>query len=224
MAFTRGLQGDDPRYWKAAALLKHFLANSNEDGRESSSSNFDERLWREYYAKAFEMGVRQGGARAMMAAYNAVNGVPAHVHPMLREIVVKEWGMDGILCTDGGGLALLVRAHKAYPDLPEAAAACIKAGINHFLDRHKPAVTEALSAAFSRKPTSTRRCAGSSASRSASARSTRPNASRTRRSARRTTPSPGASRRRARSCARRRASRSCCSRTRRACCRSSAAR
>jgi beta-glucosidase len=145
VAFTRGLQGDDPRYWKAAALLKHFLANSNEDGRESSSSNFDERLWREYYAKAFEMGVRQGGARAMMAAYNAVNGVPAHVHPMLREIVVKEWGMDGILCTDGGGLALLVRAHKAYPDLPTAAAACIKAGINHFLDRHKPAVTEALS-------------------------------------------------------------------------------
>ncbi len=145
VAFTRGLQGDDPRYWKAAALLKHFLANSNEDGRESSSSNFDERLWREYYAKAFEMGVREGGARAMMAAYNAVNGVPAHVHPMLREIVVKEWGMDGILCTDGGGLALLVRAHKAYPDLPTAAAACIKAGINHFLDRHKPAVTEALS-------------------------------------------------------------------------------
>ena len=144
VAFTRGLQGDDPRYWKAAALLKHFLANSNEDGRESSSSNFDERLFREYYAKAFEMGVRQGGARAMMAAYNAVNGVPAHVHPMLRDVVVKEWGMDGILCTDGGGLRLLMTAHKAFPDLPEAAAACIKAGINHFLDRHKPAVTEAL--------------------------------------------------------------------------------
>ena len=33
-AFTRGLQGDDPRYWKTAALLKHFLANSNEDARE----------------------------------------------------------------------------------------------------------------------------------------------------------------------------------------------
>ncbi len=38
-----------------------------------------------------------------------------------------------------------MRAHKAFPDLPTAAAACIKAGINHFLDRHKPAVTEALS-------------------------------------------------------------------------------
>jgi beta-glucosidase len=143
-AFVRGLQGDDPRYWKTAALLKHFLANSNEDGRTSSSSNFDERLWREYYAKGFEMAVRRGGARALMAAYNAVNGTPAHVHPMLRDIVMKEWGLDGIVCTDGGGLRLLVSDHKAFPDLPAAAAACIKAGINHFLDRHKDAVSEAL--------------------------------------------------------------------------------
>jgi beta-glucosidase len=144
VAFTRGLQGDDPRYWKTAALLKHFLANSNEDGRDNSSSDFDERLWREYYAKPFEMAVREGGSRALMAAYNAVNGVPAHVHPMLREIVVREWGQDGILCTDGGGLRLLMTAHKAFPDLPAAAAACVKAGINHFLDRHKQPVTEAL--------------------------------------------------------------------------------
>jgi beta-glucosidase len=143
-AFTRGLQGDDPRYWKTAALLKHFLANSNEDGRTRSSSDFDERLWREYYAKPFEMAVRAGGSRAMMAAYNAVNGTPAHVHPTLRDVVMKEWGLDGILCTDGGGLRLLVTDHKAFPDLPAAAAACMKAGINHFLDRHKEAVTEAL--------------------------------------------------------------------------------
>jgi beta-glucosidase len=143
-AFTRGLQGDDPRYWKTAALLKHFLANSNEDGRTSSSSNFDERLWREYYAKPFEMAVRESGARAMMAAYNAVNGTPAHVHPMLRQIVMREWGLDGIICTDGGGLRLLVTDHKAFPDLPAAAAACVEAGINFFLDRHKEAVTEAV--------------------------------------------------------------------------------
>ncbi len=144
-AFTRGLQGDDPLHWKTAALLKHFLANSNENGRSSSSSNFDERLWREYYAWPFERAVRDGGSRALMAAYNAVNGTPAHVHPMLRQIVVGEWGVDGIVCTDGGGLRLLVSDHKAFPDLPAAAAACLKAGINFFLDRHKEAVTEALS-------------------------------------------------------------------------------
>jgi len=143
-AFTRGLQGDDPRYWTTASLLKHFLANSNEDLRTSSSSDFDERLWREYYAKPFEMAVREGGSRALMAAYNAVNGTPAHVHPMLRDIVMKEWGVDGIICTDGSGLRLLVTDHKAFPDLATAAAASIKAGINHFLDQHKEPVTEAV--------------------------------------------------------------------------------
>ena len=143
-AFTRGLQGDHPRHWTTAALVKHFLANSNEDGRNSSSSDFDERLWREYYAWPFERAVRDGGSRALMAAYNAVNGTPAHVHPMLRQIVMGEWGLDGIICTDGGGLRLLVTDHKAFPDLPVAAAACVKAGINHFLDPQKAPVTEAV--------------------------------------------------------------------------------
>jgi beta-glucosidase len=80
----------------------------------------------------------------MMAAYNAVNGTPAHVHPMLRDIVMGEWGLDGIICTDGGGLGLLVSAHAAFPDLPTAAAACIDAGINNFLDRYQEPVAQAL--------------------------------------------------------------------------------
>lgn len=143
-AFVEGLHGDDSRYWKTASLLKHFLANSNEDLRFSSSSDLDERLWREYYAKGFEVPIVKGGANAMMAAYNSVNGTPAHVHPMLRDIVMGEWGLDGIICTDGGGLRLLVTEHKAFPDLATAAAACVKAGINNFLDRHTEAVNEAL--------------------------------------------------------------------------------
>jgi len=134
-AFARGLAGDDPRYLKATSLLKHFLANSNEDGRFHSSSDFDERLWREYYAKTFEMAVRDGGARSMMTAYNAWNGTPCHIHPMLREIVMGEWGLDGIICTDGGGLSHLVNEHKVFPDIATATAACLKAGINLFLDR-----------------------------------------------------------------------------------------
>ncbi len=51
VAFTKGLQGDDPKYWQSAALLKHFLGNSNEDFRTSSSSNFDQRLFWEYYSE-----------------------------------------------------------------------------------------------------------------------------------------------------------------------------
>ncbi len=45
---VKGLQGDDPKYWRSASLLKHFLANNNEEGRIFTSSDFDERLFREY--------------------------------------------------------------------------------------------------------------------------------------------------------------------------------
>ncbi|WP_221032671.1 glycoside hydrolase family 3 C-terminal domain-containing protein [Actomonas aquatica] len=134
-AFARGLRGDDPRYLKATCLLKHFLANSNENGRFHTSSDFDERLWREYYAKAFHLAIRDGGARSMMLAYNAHNGTPCHLHPMVRDIVIGEWGLDGTICSDGGAVTHLVNSHQAFPSLTEASAAVIKAGVNHFLDR-----------------------------------------------------------------------------------------
>jgi beta-glucosidase len=142
-AFVRGLQGDHERYWQAASLMKHFLANSNEDERDRSSSSFDERLFREYYSVAFRKGI-EAGSRAFMAAYNSYNGVPCHVHPMLEQIARAEWGQDGIICTDGGGFKLLVNSHRYYPDLAHAAAAVLHAGINQFLDDFKGSVEAAL--------------------------------------------------------------------------------
>ena len=115
VAAIRGLQGDDPKYWQAASLLKHLLANSNEVGREHTSSDFDERQLREYYSVPFRMGVTEGRSNAFMAAYNRVNGIPCTVHPFLRAMTMKEWGLDGIICTDGGALGLLVTAHKVLP-------------------------------------------------------------------------------------------------------------
>ncbi|HEV8513661.1 MAG TPA: glycoside hydrolase family 3 N-terminal domain-containing protein, partial [Cyclobacteriaceae bacterium] len=144
VAYVKGLQGNDPKYWKTASLMKHFLANSNENNRSINSSDFDERLFREYYSYGFYKGVIEGGSRAYMAAYNKYNGVPCTVHPMLKDITVKEWGENGIICTDGGAFSLLVNAHHYYQDLPTAAAACIKAGITMFLDNYKSSVKTAL--------------------------------------------------------------------------------
>lgn len=143
-AFVRGLQGDHPKYWQAASLLKHFLANSNENTRASSSSDFDERLFREYYSVPFRMGIVEGGARAFMASYNAVNGTPMHVNPILKDVAVGEWGEDGIICTDGGGMRLLVTGHKRFPDFAHASAAVIKSGIGQFLDDYRAPVRDAL--------------------------------------------------------------------------------
>ena len=143
-AFVKGLQGDHPKYWQTASLMKHFLANSNEDGRTYTSSDFDSRLWREYYALPFKKGILEGGSRAYMAAYNKVNGIPAMVHPMLKEITVEEWGQNGIICTDGGAFKLLLSDHEYYENKYLGAEATIKAGINQFLDEYSEAVYGAL--------------------------------------------------------------------------------
>ena len=144
VAMVRGLQGEDSRYWKTASLMKHFLANSNEDGRDSTSSNYDERLFREYYSYPFYKGITEGGSRAFMASYNAWNGTPMCIHPCLEKIARREWGNNGIICTDGGGLRLLVNAHHAFPTMAEGAAAVIKATTGQFLDQYVPHVKEAL--------------------------------------------------------------------------------
>ncbi len=145
VAFVKGMQGDDPKYWQAASLLKHFLANSNEKGRSGSSSNFDERLFYEYYSVPFRMGWTKGGSRCFMASYNAWNKVPMTANPIIRDVVVKEWGVDGIICTDAGSLGNMTRAHHYYPDTTHGAAGAIKDGsINEFLDQYDTPVRAAL--------------------------------------------------------------------------------
>ena len=144
VAFVKGLQGDDPKYWRSAALMKHFLANSNENDRDKTSSDFDERLFREYYSAPFRMGVVQGGSRAFMASYNLMNGVPMTVNPVLEKVTRKEWGQDGIICTDAGAMTNLVTSNKYSPDLEHAAASSVKAGIGQFLDRYRDPVKGAL--------------------------------------------------------------------------------
>jgi len=144
VAFAQGLQGPDPKHWQAASLMKHFMANENENGRTHTSSDFDERLFREYYSVPFRMGFEEGGSRAVMASYNAWNGTPMTVNPVLKSVMIKEWGNDGLICTDGGALTLLTTAHKAFPDKEHGSAAAVKAGINHFLDSYIPDLTKAL--------------------------------------------------------------------------------
>jgi beta-glucosidase len=145
-AYAEGLQGNDPKTWMTASLLKHFLANSNEDGRDGSSSDFDDRLFHEYYAVPFRMAIEDGHANAMMTSYNAWNKVPMGANPVLRDVVMKQWGFDGIICTDAGALGNMMKAHHTYATMPEAAAAAIHAGINQFLENATKPVQDALTA------------------------------------------------------------------------------
>lgn len=131
----KGMQGNHPKYWQTATVMKHFLANSNEDGRVYTSSDFDEALFRDYYSYGFWKGVTDGGSRSLMTAYNKYNGVPCSTNDFIHEILIDEWGMDGQILNDGSALSLLVSAHKWAADKKEAVAMSVEAGITRILDR-----------------------------------------------------------------------------------------
>jgi len=149
VAMIKGLQGDDPKYWLSASLLKHFFANSNEDNRTSTSSNFDTRLFYEYYSLPFHMGFVEGGAKCFMTSYNLYNGIPCTVSPMIEAATVKLWGVDGVICTDAGGFRNLTGSQKYYENTTQAGAGTVNAGVNQYLDRNfeapvKKAIEEGL--------------------------------------------------------------------------------
>ena len=141
---VQGMQGDDPKYWRTATVMKHFLANSNEDGRSFTSSDFDEALFRDYYSYPFWKGVVEGGSRSLMTAYNKYNGIPCSTDNFIKEILIDEWGMDGQILNDGSALSLLISAHKWAADKKEGVKVSVEAGITRILDRFADEMLEAV--------------------------------------------------------------------------------
>lgn len=98
-AYVRGMQSKG-----GAACPKHFAANSQELRRMANDSVVDERTFREIYTTGFEIAVKEGKAKAIMSAYNEINGVYANENShLLQEILVDEWGFDGCVISDWGG-------------------------------------------------------------------------------------------------------------------------
>lgn len=86
------------------ACPKHFAVNSQELRRMAMNSVLDERTLREIYLTGFEIAVKEGGAKAIMSAYNQINGTYANENEhLLLDILRREWGFDGIVVTDWGG-------------------------------------------------------------------------------------------------------------------------
>ncbi len=148
VAFVRGLQGDDPRYLKTVATVKHFAVHS---GPEPERHKFDavvgERDLRETYLPAFEAGIREGGATSLMSAYNAVNGTPAPAHvQLLQKILREEWGFSGAVVGDVDNVSDMWRdgGHGFSKDAAEASATALKAGNDLCSGKTYEALGEAL--------------------------------------------------------------------------------
>ena len=128
--FIHGLQGDDPKYLKTVATVKHFAVHS---GPEPERHNFDavvsERDLHESYLPQFEAGIREGGAYSLMCAYNRLDGKPAcGSDPLLADILRGQWRFPGYVVSDCGAINDIYQRHQVVPTAAEAAALAVKAG------------------------------------------------------------------------------------------------
>jgi len=123
-AFVRGLQGDDPKYLKAAACAKHYAVHSGPEPLRhvfnTTVSNYD--LW-DTYLPAFEKLVTQSKVAGVMCAYNAYQNQPCCANDLLmNDILRKKWGFTGYVTSDCWAIDDFFKNHKTHPDAASAAA------------------------------------------------------------------------------------------------------
>ncbi len=131
VAFVKGLQGNNPKYLKVAATLKHFAVYSDEWGRHWSSANVGGGVLRDYYLPQFKACVTDADAQSVMVAFNSINGVPCTANrKLLTGILRDEWGFEGYVISDAGGIRNLYDTHRYVRSPEEAAAVALKAGVD----------------------------------------------------------------------------------------------
>lgn len=129
VAYVKGTQGDDPKYLKLAATLKHYAVNNEERDRQKMDVTVSERMLREYFLPHFRAGIVEGKASSIMSSYNAINGTPgAENEFLLKQLLRDEWKFEGFIVPDSGAVELLVTGHKKYATFEEAAARTMLVG------------------------------------------------------------------------------------------------
>ncbi|TPX09280.1 uncharacterized protein E0L32_009472 [Thyridium curvatum] len=111
--YIRGIQQKG-----VAATIKHFVGNEQETHRLTIDSRIGERPLRELYLRPFEIAIREANPWAVMSSYNLVNGVHADMHEhTLKDILRGEWGYDGTVISDWGGINSTAESLKAGCDI-----------------------------------------------------------------------------------------------------------
>lgn len=144
-AFVRGLQGNDPKYIKAAACAKHLAVHS---GPESVRTRFNAVVspkdLHETYLPAFKALV-QAGVASVMATYNAVNGEPCcGSKTLLADILRGKFGFRGFVTSDAGAIDTMHKGHKFTKNAIESASVALRLGVDMDIGRIYTHLPEAL--------------------------------------------------------------------------------
>ncbi|MFD6996340.1 glycoside hydrolase family 3 N-terminal domain-containing protein [Streptomyces mirabilis] len=126
-AYVQGLESAG-----VVATLKHFAGYSASRGaRNHAPASLGPRELADVILPPFEMAVREGGARSVMASYNDLDGLPAHAHRrLLTELLREEWRFTGTVVADYFGVSLLESAHGLTDSPSGAAALALAAGVD----------------------------------------------------------------------------------------------
>ena len=136
VAAVEGLQGQG-KFEKLAdgrvfATLKHMTGHGQpEAGNNVAPAQISERDLRENFFPPFREIVRRTSIRSVMPSYNEIDGIPSHANTwLLGEILRGEWGFDGAIVSDYGGVHELATLHGVADDLEDAAHQALVAGVD----------------------------------------------------------------------------------------------
>ncbi len=129
VSYVEGLQGDDPLHLKIAATLKHYAVNNVETGRKTLNAIVSERMMNEYWLPHFKDAIVEGHAESVMASYNAINGTHNNInHWLLTDILKNDWGFQGFVVSDLGGVGTVAADRDARLTVVDAVTQSLMAG------------------------------------------------------------------------------------------------
>src|ERR1019366_864340 len=133
VAFVTGMQGDDPRYYRAISTPKHYAVHSGPESTRHTAdvivSKHDEL---DTYLPAFRAAITEGRADSVMCAYNSINGQPACANEfLLQDQLRNKWAFKGYVVSDCGAVGDIFYNHHYEPAQPQASAISLKRGMDN---------------------------------------------------------------------------------------------
>lgn len=145
-AFVKGLQGDHPKYLKAAACAKHYVVHSGpERDRHTFNAIVTRRELYDSYLPSFKALVVDAKVESVMGAYNRTLDEPCCASQLLLEDILRgEWGFEGHVVSDCGALGDFHLNHKITNDAAESAALALQKGCDLGCDTVFDEIPEAI--------------------------------------------------------------------------------
>jgi beta-glucosidase len=133
VAFVTGMQGEDPKYYRAISTPKHYAVHS---GPEPTRHTADIRVSKhdeiDTYLPAFRATVTEAKAASVMCAYNSINGQPACVNEfLLQDQLRNKWRFQGYVVSDCEAILNIFRDHHFTSTQAEASALAVQRGMDN---------------------------------------------------------------------------------------------